>query len=73
MISGFDFLAFQSIVRFPTKNAMFLSVMQSTITKGSLLVVFYQYVLVFYPYAMNSKSTGTLTQYNNPYNRMKPS
>ena len=50
MILGFDFLGFQAIKRFPTKNRIFLHVMQSTITKNSFLHVFYSYVLVFYPY-----------------------
>ena len=51
MIFGFDFLGFQAIKRFPTKNRrIFLHVMQCTITKNSFLLVFYSYVLVFYPY-----------------------
>ena len=50
MISGFDFLGFQAIKRFPTKNRIFLHVMQSTITRNSFLLVFYSYVLVFHPY-----------------------
>ena len=50
MILGFDFLGFQAIKHFPTKNRIFLHVMQSTITKNSFLFVFYSYVLVFYPY-----------------------
>ena len=50
MILGFDFLQFQAIKRFPTKNRIFLHVMQSTITKNSFLLVFYSYVLVFYAY-----------------------
>ena len=50
MISGFDFLEFQAIKRFPTKNRTFLHVMQSTITRNSFLLVFYSYVLVFHPY-----------------------
>ena len=45
MILGFDFLGFQAIKRFPTKNRIFLHVMQSTITKNSFLLVFYSYVL----------------------------
>ena len=50
MILGFDFLGFQAIKRFPTKNRIFLHVMQSTITKSSFVLVFYSYVLVFYQY-----------------------
>ena len=50
MILGFDFLGFQAIKRFPTKNRIFLHVMQCTITKNSIILVFYSYVLVFYPY-----------------------
>ena len=50
MILGFDFLGFQVIKHFSTKNRIFLHVMQSTITKNSFLFVFYSYVLVFYPY-----------------------
>ena len=52
MISGFDFLGFQAIKRFPTKHShrTFLHVMQSTITRNSFLLVFYSYVLVFHPY-----------------------
>ena len=50
MILGFDFLGFQAIKHFPTKNRIFLHVMQSTITKNSFLFVFYSYVLFFYPY-----------------------
>ena len=50
MILGFNFLGFQAIKRFPTKNKIFLHVMQSTITKNSFLLVFYSYVFVFYPY-----------------------
>ena len=51
MILGLDFLGFQAIKRFPTKNRrIFLHVMQCTITKNSFLLVFYSYVLVFYPY-----------------------
>ena len=50
MILGFDFLEFQAIKRFPTKNRIFLHIMQSTITKNSFLLVFYPYVLVFYAY-----------------------
>ena len=50
MILGFDFLGFQVIKRFPTKNRKFLHVMQCTITNNSFLLVFYSYVLVFYPY-----------------------
>ena len=49
MILGFDFLGFQVIKHFPTKNTIFLHVMQSAITKNSFLHVFYWYVLVFYP------------------------
>ena len=47
MILGFDFLGFQAIKHFPTKNRIFLHVMQSTITNNSFLLVFYSYVLVF--------------------------
>ena len=43
MILGFDFLGFQAIKHFPTKNRIFLHVMQSTITKNSFLLVFYSY------------------------------
>ena len=50
MILGFDFLGFQAIKRFPTKNRIFLHIMQSTITNNSFLLVFYSYVLVFYLY-----------------------
>ena len=50
MILGFDSLGFQAIKRFPTKNRIFLHVMQSTTTKNSFLLVFYSYVLVFHPY-----------------------
>ena len=52
MILGFDFLGFQAIKRFPSKNRIFLHVMQSTITKNSFLLVFYSYVAtrVLYPY-----------------------
>ena len=50
MILGFDFLGFQVIKRFPTKNRVFLHVMQYTITKNSFLLMFYSCVLVFYPY-----------------------
>ena len=48
MILGFDFLGFQAIKRFPTKNRIFLHVMQSTITKNSFLLVFYSYVTGMY-------------------------
>ena len=41
IILGFDYRGFQSIKRFSTKNIIFLPVMQSTITKNSLLLVFY--------------------------------
>ena len=44
MILSFDFLGFQAIKRFPTKNRLFLHVMQSTITKNSFLLVFYPHV-----------------------------
>ena len=40
MTLGFDFLGFQAIKRFPTKNRIFLHVMQFTITKNSFLLVF---------------------------------
>ena len=50
IILGFDFLEFQSIMRFPTKNTIFLPVIQSTITKNSLLLMFYLYVVVFHPH-----------------------
>ena len=50
MILGFDFLGFQAIKHFPTKNRIFLLVMQCTVTNNSFLFVFYSYVLVFYPY-----------------------
>ena len=52
MILGFDFLGFQVIKHFPTKNRIFLHEMQCTITKNSFLLVFYSYVLVFYPYVI---------------------
>ena len=44
MILGFDFLGFQAIKRFPTKNRIFLHVMQSTVTNNSFLLVFYSYM-----------------------------
>ena len=47
MILGFDFLGFQAIKHFPSKNRIFLHVMQCTITNNSFLLVFYSYVLVF--------------------------
>ena len=50
MILGFDFLGFQAIKHFPTKNRIFLHVMQCTVTNNSFLLVFYSYVLVFSPY-----------------------
>ena len=51
MILGFDFLWFQAIKHFPTKNRIILlHVMQCTITNNSFLLVFYSYVFVFYPY-----------------------
>ena len=50
MILGFDFLGFQAIKHFPTKNRIFLLVMQCTVTNNSFLLVFYSYVFVFYPY-----------------------
>ena len=50
MILGFDFLGFQAIKHFPTKNRIFLLVMQCTVTNNSFLLVFYSYVLVFCPY-----------------------
>ena len=46
MILGFDFLGFQAIKHFPTKNRIFLHVMQCTITKNSFLLVFYPMLLV---------------------------
>ena len=48
MILGFDFLGFQAIKRFPTKNRIFLHIMQSTITNNSSLLVFYPYVTDMY-------------------------
>ena len=53
MILGFDFLGFQVLIflgfkRFPTKNRIFLHVVQSTITKNSFLLVFYPYVTGMY-------------------------
>ena len=48
MILGFDFLGFQAIKHFPTKNRIFVHVMQSTITKSSFLLVFYPYVTGMY-------------------------
>ena len=50
MILGFDFLGLQAIKHFPSKNRIFLHVMQCTITNNSFLLVFYSYVLVFCPY-----------------------
>ena len=50
MILGFDFLGFQVIKHFQTKNRLFLHIMQCTITNNSFLLVFYSYILVFYPY-----------------------
>ena len=52
MILGFDFLGFQAIKHFPTKNRIFLHVMQCTVTNNSFLLVFYSYVLVFYSYVL---------------------
>ena len=49
MILGFDFLGFQCIKRFSTKNTIFLPVMQSAISKNSSLLVFYPYVLAYTP------------------------
>ena len=47
---GFDFLGFQVIKNLPTKDRIFLHIMQCTITNNSFLLVFYSYALVFYPY-----------------------
>ena len=48
MLFRFDFLGFQAIKHFPTKNRIFLHVMQSTITNNSFLLVFYSYVTGMY-------------------------
>ena len=50
MILGFDFLGFQAIKHFPTKNRISLHVMQCTVTNNSFLLVFYPYVVRMYPY-----------------------
>ena len=51
MILGFDFLGFQAIKRFPTKNRrIFLHVMQCTITKNSFLLVCTRVLPVCYWY-----------------------
>ena len=52
MILGFDFLGFQAIKRFPTKNRIFLHVMQSTVTNNRQFStrVLLVHVPVFYPY-----------------------
>ena len=50
MILGFDFLGFQAIKHFPSKNRIFLHVMQCTITNNSFLLVFYWYVSRMYSY-----------------------
>ena len=44
MILGFDFLGFQAIKHFATKNRIFLHVMQCTVTNNSFLLVFYSYI-----------------------------
>ena len=51
MILGFDFLGFQAIKHFPTKNRIFLHVMQCTITNNSFLLVCTRVLPVCYWYA----------------------
>ena len=46
MILSFDFLGFQAIKHFPTKNRIFLLVMQCTVTNNSFLLMFYSYPYV---------------------------
>ena len=54
MISGFDFLGFQAIKHFPTKNRIFLLAIQCTITNNSFLLVFHTRMLLVYVFRMYS-------------------